>query len=1285
VKEVKNFIEKIGVNLNNTFSTRSPHKVGLLGIVFFLAFCAPGVWAQGGSNLQSPLRWSAEYTQIYFDNVEGPDSTVGPGLQLQNGSSVVTDPALVIAGKTSVRVRNYGAVATNPAVVPLSGNTTYIVEFKYHILSYGSSPIVLPVYLIPANDNNQQDLITVSNLIPNAAASGTFSAGAQTAGAAQYYFLISASADSDVVIDNIAVFRQDPIPQTAAPQNWSLLENLPFPRLAKYLQGATSWQNRPGMTPGEYSVDQIESRLAFADVIGGLELDVQTSADPGSIRRLRQLNPNAVILPYKISEEQEQNVQPPLFSQVSLQNLFFQNIPNDWYVRDTSGNYVVEDQFSFLRFMNLSPFCPVVSGNTFLSFLLQWLNGKVFPSGLWDGIFFDNFFAETNIHIPNLSNPPLFNFDWNRNAIRDETPASTSDMSRNAITGMLQQFRAVNGDLQLVVGNSRPDPGITPYVNGVLFECPNYFWRGSQSQGSPAGWRVMFDGYLAMQAMSRHPRINMLEGCGGQAVTDSYLTPTSDDLKAHRFTMGTALMSDGFYGFDLHGAATVPLWYDEYSVDAQGNAIEDRSKKGYLGAALTEGVELTDGGSPVLQENFAGPGLPPSFLASPPTAVSVSNGALIISNSDHTQNGISGVQLNPALQLNPGTYLLTFDWSVVQTLDQPLHFSITTSQGLDGSNVPAGTVSGDSGTVHFPFVIPASGTWSLGINILGGGKVAISNVRLVSGGVGSWRRDFENGIVLVNPLPVSQTFSAADLAGTLQRTGIHQIKGTQAPDINNGQPVTDSLTLAPFDAIILLTDSIRAPGKQNFQIANLSGTSSSSSGAGSSIQVGYADVLPGAGSSTPAGMAIFDLRENGVLVSEATVPATSLIQAGRTYAEIGGSVDTGIAIANPNDWPATITFYYTDSNGANILSGTTTVAAGSQISAFLDQAPFITTPAVPDLSAVRTFTFSSSQPVGVIALRGYTNQRGEFLMTTLPVSTLDSKPAAAFAFPHYADGGGWMSKVVLVNPTDSGISGTIQFYSKGTSTAAGAPVVIATVGNSASSFNYAIPPRSAFTLQTADIGLAVQTGWISVTPGSGTSAPFGLVIFSLQSNGIRVSEAPVPAQPGSSAFRLYAEAAGDISTQQAGTIATGIAVSNPSSSNVTISFGLTNLDGTPAGSGGTMTVPAAGQIDMFLNQIPGFSSIPPSFKGILRISGANVFVTGLRGRYNERGDFLMTTTTPVDENAPPSSSELVFPQVPDGGGFTTQIILFSGTAGQSTSGALQFETQSGQPWGLVVH
>ena len=166
-------------------------------------------------------------------------------------------------------------------------------------------------------------------------------------------------------------------------------------------------------------------------------------------------------------------------------------------------------------------------------------------------------------------------------------------------------------------------------------------------------------------------------------------------------------------------------------------------------------------------------------LLAEPGAVSITHatgevisgaGSLVISNPDHTKKGAAGLNTNPtAVPLSAGaTYLLTFDWRVLETLDFDVGFQVFVTAGgqrLDLANAP-GIVTGDSGTMHFPFTIPSAGSWTINISILnGGGKVAIDNFKIYQGGVGPWRRDFENGFVLVNPFTQPYTFSAADLAG----------------------------------------------------------------------------------------------------------------------------------------------------------------------------------------------------------------------------------------------------------------------------------------------------------------------------------------------------------------------------------------------------------------------------------------------------------------------------------------------------------------------------------------
>jgi hypothetical protein len=69
---------------------------------------------------------------------------------------------------------------------------------------------------------------------------------------------------------------------------------------------------------------------------------------------------------------------------------------------------------------------------------------------------------------------------------------------------------------------------------------------------------------------------------------------------------------------------------------------------------------------------------------------------------------------------------------------------------------------------------------------------------------------------------------------------------------------------------------------------------------------------------------------------------------------------------------------------------------------------------------------------------------------------------------------------------------------------------------------------------------------------------------------------------------------------------------------------------------------------------------------------------GLRGRYNERGEFLITTTPPVNEATQATAGGLYFPHIVDSGGYTTQFVLFSGLAGQSSTGNLELFSQNGQ-------
>ena len=84
-------------------------------------------------------------------------------------------------------------------------------------------------------------------------------------------------------------------------------------------------------------------------------------------------------------------------------------------------------------------------------------------------------------------------------------------------------------------------------------------------------------------------------------------------------------------------------------------------------------------------------------------------------------------------------------------------------------------------------------------------------------------------------------------------------------------------------------------GTESFSIPARGGQSTTSSATGEAVRVGYAGIRADAGSPSPFGIAIFQFRDSdGVLISEAGVPAAAAVQEGRIFAEVSGPVNTGL-------------------------------------------------------------------------------------------------------------------------------------------------------------------------------------------------------------------------------------------------------------------------------------------------------------------------------------------------------------------------------------------------------
>jgi hypothetical protein len=327
------------------------------------------------------------------------------------------------------------------------------------------------------------------------------------------------------------------------------------------------------------------------------------------------------------------------------------------------------------------------------------------------------------------------------------------------------------------------------------------------------------------------------------------------------------------------------------------------------------------------------------------------------------------------------------------------------------------------------------------------------------------------------------------------------------------------------------------------------------------------------------------------------------------------------------------------------------------------------------ISAVRAIT--SNVPVGAMALRGRHNERGDFLMSTLPV--LDTGQAPSFGarvIPHFANGAGWTTEILLVNPKNNAISGTVESRDED-----GGLANVTLESETRNTFPYSIPPRTSRKLIPEGGGAAVVSGSVRLNPNSGSAAPTPLVVFGFKPAGVTLSEASVPAVSGK-AFRAVVEYSG--SPGQPGSILSGIAIANDTPADAAVVLELMWLDGTPTGLKKTLAVRGLGHVSGFAHEFFQ-DQMPFPFQGILKITTASsaVSIVGLRSRFNENQDFLITTMTPSDEATAPAAGELVFPQLADGAGYTTQFILFSGS-GEPISGIVRFIDPSGRALPLTL-
>jgi photosystem II stability/assembly factor-like uncharacterized protein len=657
----------------------------------------------------------------------------------------------------------------------------------------------------------------------------------------------------------------------------------------------------------------------------------------------------------------------------------------------------------------------------------------------------------------------------------------------------------------------------------------------------------------------------------------------------------------------------------------------------YAGTSTSGILKSTDGGA---NWNWVSAGLPD--VSFPAVAVDTYNSAVLYAGSDgkglfkSTDSAATWIPLNTGIPdlhvlqivLDPrdyyAVYAVTAEAGIIKSLDGGFSWN-TASGGLSGSATTMVIDPKDSNTLY-------AGTWDRGV------------YKSTDGGA-SWIA-WSTGIA-----DAGMTALAIDpaqrkiYAGTSSR-GIWVASMDAPPD----------LKVSAGGAVAILT-----------------------SGTGANRD-GYAEVAVNAG-PTPWGTAVFSLRQDGIVVSEAGVPASPPTTMARLFVEYrndvqavparsdAGTVDinTGIAVVNYGSKLANVSYILSDSHGNSLAVGNGTIEAGDHIACFIDQ---LSTCAAPDFTLPsdfgRTTQFGTldvigDQPLSVLALRGTVNQRDEFLITTTPVADLTKAPGnRPLYFPQFVDGAGYTTSLILLNTSDTAETGTLLVRDQD-----GNPLEVNPVGGAAgSSFAYSIEPGGLFRFQTDGSPADLKAGWVELTPDLNTAAPVGSGVFGFIPEDVLVSESGIPSSSAIMRARVYV----DLSENHD----TGLAIANVSEGRTTFTFTAYNNNGTPVT--GTAEIPMVLQGNCYKAAFARefVSGLPSGFTGVLEI-GANAPFAALtlRSLYNERKDFLMTTF-PVVETGKSAPSPMLFPHIVNGGGYTTEFILLSPGL-ESTTNLLMYD------------
>jgi hypothetical protein len=565
-----------------------------------------------------------------------------------------------------------------------------------------------------------------------------------------------------------------------------------YPRLGLY--GSIRGDGTPFLDADGYLDLAVVEQVARYDEVT-LEASPISEYRPDILAALRARNPDITLLAYVLghdiwhTDRTDSLVHIPTRYRRLVRDL-------DGYLYNREGEYFSLFRVNLAKRDGTGRFV-VAEG------LADLFHDAIVRAGVWDGIFLDVYCDDVG-----WAESPAESIDVVRAGYPD-TP-SLDAAWRVAADTLASRLRRLCGPDFILVGNCGVGTK-QAWFQGWMRE--NFPMQGG------GGWnRNMFrvpGGYFDDEVSFLAPPHNFI--FSWSVGTAPYV---AGNVRKARFGLGSATLGTGFgvFGPADRNALTAPYhawWYDEYAVDlATGRSSGSREHTGWLGVARgpwSQMIWVGTGPDAVSNPGFEDSVLEGwwlSFDPSVPTTVTRDTTVAAVGRASAkihveragTVDWYSTYATSGELSMTAGVVHSATFWA---RASKPRRFSVAAA--VPGTTYDYRIVEVDTTWRQYQAALIPRQSCTAQLHFTFGtddGDVWLDDVHLQTGATSLYRRDFENGIVLVNP---AQEALTVPLGATYRR-----ILGTVDPVTNDGSWVTE-VRVPAEDALFLLGGDAAPP------------------------------------------------------------------------------------------------------------------------------------------------------------------------------------------------------------------------------------------------------------------------------------------------------------------------------------------------------------------------------------------------------------------------------------------------------------------------------------------